>query len=1005
VKSNNWLATDVFVLPNHIFSLEQGNQKNESVSLLNVKDTSQSATLEIINSYPELNISLSSLYTVMIDPHKAEDALLLIDAVSATAGIYDGILLKVTLDDGGIIYANITVHVTEGASELPDLSTNAKDIGSDCTDPADPVTFTAVIGNNGNLPAENVRVRFFDFGTFIGEAEIFAIPAGGRINASIDAPAPPSRDRMIEVVIDPDDTVTELNEENNAASRIVQIACINPGPIAGNILVTGGLPQRVCANSTVLVSGHAVYDITIDGTRYTDYVVKGGMVQITTDWASIYGDIHTDINGDFSRLIVAPDVPETYSVSMTVTDNTFRGEGRFEFEVVDCPSGGYEPVCPPNCPPSSTGSSASSGSWVASGNDTWEWVSSDPNAPSPPIQDVYIYSENIHFSNEHPDASEEITIGTEIQYFATSTDLLAQQVPVNIYVITPGKDKTNIYQTTLNTLDISGAVLFSNWTAANDGIYIIETEIDPGYSEANMLNNTATRAIIVGEIPSGQGAISGHVSDAVNGIEGVGVQLLDANGTLESTATNAGGFYLFENIPIGDYDVQIIVPAGYHTDEDTKSVNVTEQSITENIDFKLDQQTAPSADAGPDQTVNESVAVTLDGSNSSDPENDPLTYQWSQIAGPSVVLDLTDPVRPTFTAPQVSVGGATLTFELIVSDGDLTSEPDQMDITVINVNHPPTADAGPDQTVQENSPVELDGTGSYDPDEDALTYNWIQTSGSTISLSDHTTVQPSFTAPVVGSTGETLTFELTVSDGTDSSTDTVSIIVENINHAPIADAGSDQTKNEESMVTLDGSNSSDPDNDLLTYQWTQTEGPSVALDLSDPIYPTFTAPQVSESGVILTFELIVNDGELPSEPDRVTINILNLNAPPACEFARAEPDSLWPPNHKLKSIEVVGVTDPENGNVTITINSVTQDEPVNGLGDGETSPDAVIQDNDLLLRVERAGGGNGRVYQIGFTADDGSGGVCNGAVSVCVPHDKRRAECIDDGQNYDSLQP
>ena len=999
------LASDAFVSPNQIFSLEQGTQKNESVSLLNVKDTSQSATLEIINPYPEVGISLVSQDPVTIEPHKAEDAPLLIDAASATVGTYDGILLKITLDDGSIIYADITIHVTEGAAELPDLYVNAKDIGSDCTDPDDPVIFTATISNNGNLPAENVRVQFYDFGTLIGETEIFAIPAEGSINVSIDTPAPPSGDRMIEVVIDPDDAVAELNEENNAASRIVQIACINPGPMAGNILVTGGLPQRVCVNSPVLVSGHAVYDIMVDGAQYTDYVVKGGMVQITTDWASTYGDIHTNINGDFTRLIVAPDMPGTYSISMTVTDNTFSGEGSIEFEVVDCPSGGYEPVCPPNCPPSFTGSSASSGSWVASGNNIWEWVNSDPSAPSPPTQDVYIYSENIHFSNEHPNASEEITIGTEIQYFATSTDLPAEQVPVNIYVVTPGEDKTNIYQTTINTLKISGAVLFANWMAENDGIYIIEVEIDPSYSETNMLNNAATRAIIVGELPGGQGAISGHVSDAVNGVENVVVQLLDANGTLESTVTDSSGFYLFENIPIGDYNIQIIVPAGYYTDEDTKSVNVTEHSITEDVDFQLDRQTAPIAAAGSDQTVNEGITVTLDGSNSSDPENDPLTYQWNQIAGPSVVLDLTDPVRPTFTAPQVSDGGATITFELVVSDGNLTSEPDQVDITVKNVNHPPIADAGPDKAVQENNPVELDGTGSYDPDGDALTYNWIQTFGPTVSLSDHTAAQPSFTAPLVGSTGETLTFELTVNDGMDSAVDTVSITVENVNHTPIADAGSDQTKNEEGMVALDGSDSLDPDNDPLTYQWSQTAGPSVTLDLSDPVRPTFTAPQVSEGGVTLTFELIVNDGELSSEPDMVNINILNLNDPPACEFAHAEPDSLWPPNHKLKSIEVAGVTDPENGNVTITINSVTQDEPVNGLGDGDTGPDAVIQNDNVLLRAERAGGGNGRVYRIGFTADDGSGGVCRGNVSVCVPHDKRGAECIDDGQNYDSLQP
>lgn len=84
---------------------------------------------------------------------------------------------------------------------------------------------------------------------------------------------------------------------------------------------------------------------------------------------------------------------------------------------------------------------------------------------------------------------------------------------------------------------------------------------------------------------------------------------------------------------------------------------------------------------------------------------------------------------------------------------------------------------------------------------------------------------------------------------------------------------------------------------------------------------------------------------------------------------------------------------------------MTQAEPVNGLGDGHTSPDAVIQGNSVLLRAERAGSGNGRVYQVTFTADDGFGGSCTGAVAVCVPHDRGTAGCVDGGQLYDSTRP
>ena len=100
------------------------------------------------------------------------------------------------------------------------------------------------------------------------------------------------------------------------------------------------------------------------------------------------------------------------------------------------------------------------------------------------------------------------------------------------------------------------------------------------------------------------------------------------------------------------------------------------------------------------------------------------------------------------------------------------------------------------------------------------------------------------------------------------------------------------------------------------------------------------------------------------------------------------------------------MTDPNNDQVSITITAVTQDEPVNGLGDGDTSPDAVLQGDKVLLRVERAGNGNGRVYKVNFTANDGQGGVCAGFVKVGVPKSMQPGNTpIDDGQLYTSTQP
>jgi hypothetical protein len=125
--------------------------------------------------------------------------------------------------------------------------------------------------------------------------------------------------------------------------------------------------------------------------------------------------------------------------------------------------------------------------------------------------------------------------------------------------------------------------------------------------------------------------------------------------------------------------------------------------------------------------------------------------------------------------------------------------------------------------------------------------------------------------------------------------------------------------------------------------------------------------------------------------------------PPSCSSAQANPAALWSPNHQFVPIAITGVTDPSGHAVTITVTGVTQDEPVNAKGDGNTSPDAVIQSGAASVRAERSGNGNGRVYQLSFKADNGQGGVCTGAVKVSVPHSMGKgAIAIDDGQVYDS---
>ena len=134
---------------------------------------------------------------------------------------------------------------------------------------------------------------------------------------------------------------------------------------------------------------------------------------------------------------------------------------------------------------------------------------------------------------------------------------------------------------------------------------------------------------------------------------------------------------------------------------------------------------------------------------------------------------------------------------------------------------------------------------------------------------------------------------------------------------------------------------------------------------------------------------------------------VDLNGPPVCTAAAPSIASLWPANHQMVDIHILGLTDPDNDALTVTITAITQDEPVNGTGDGDTGPDAAgLGTSTAQLRAERAGNGNGRVYHISFSAADPLGYTCTGAVNVSVPKNQGKyGAAIDDGPLYDSTAP
>jgi hypothetical protein len=113
--------------------------------------------------------------------------------------------------------------------------------------------------------------------------------------------------------------------------------------------------------------------------------------------------------------------------------------------------------------------------------------------------------------------------------------------------------------------------------------------------------------------------------------------------------------------------------------------------------------------------------------------------------------------------------------------------------------------------------------------------------------------------------------------------------------------------------------------------------------------------------------------------------------PPVISGLTASPNSLWPPNHKMVPIAVaVSVADVCDSSASCHIKTITSNEPVNGTGDGNTSPDWIVTGPlTLELRAERAGNGHGRTYTITVECTDGSGNSSTKAVDVVVAHDQR----------------
>jgi hypothetical protein len=245
---------------------------------------------------------------------------------------------------------------------------------------------------------------------------------------------------------------------------------------------------------------------------------------------------------------------------------------------------------------------------------------------------------------------------------------------------------------------------------------------------------------------------------------------------------------------------------------------------------------------------------------------------------------------------------------LTVNDGKVDSPVVVLTVTAAKLNAVPVASAGTNQNVTASTLTTLDGTASTDADLDGLSYTWSlisKPSSSTATLSSSTSPKPTFTPDVAG----TYVASLVVSDGKDRSpTAVVTVIASAANSAPVANAGAAQSVSTTTVVTLNGTGSTDANGDTLTYRWTLTSKPTsstAVLSSATAASPTFTADLAGS----YVASLVVNDGKVDStNTSTITVTASAANSAPVANAGNAQTVTRT------------------SGTVTVTLNAVNSSD-------------------------------------------------------------------------------
>ncbi|MEE9333680.1 MAG: Ig-like domain-containing protein, partial [Granulosicoccaceae bacterium] len=401
------------------------------------------------------------------------------------------------------------------------------------------------------------------------------------------------------------------------------------------------------------------------------------------------------------------------------------------------------------------------------------------------------------------------------------------------------------------------------------------------------------------------------LDDSGNNITPSGVLNLQEDGTFTYTPPATGNGVITDRFT-------------YTITDDNDETSSSTLTITVNPIIVVIEQ-PPIANPGSNQTQDTFDLITLDGSASSDPEGNPLTYLWAFQSQPpnslAILLNETT-VAPSFTP---DIAGDYIVI-LTITDAQGLSDSATLTITVnqVIVNPPaplpPTANPGPNQSQDTFDLIALNGSASSDPEGNPLTYLWSfqdQPANSQAALLNDASVSPSFTPDIAGD----YIVILTVTDAqglSDSATLTITVNQVIVNPPaplpPTANPGPNQAQDTFDLIALDGSASSDPKGNPLTYLWSFQDQPanSQAVLLNDSsVSPSFT-PDVAGDYVVL---LTVTDIQGLSNSATVTITVrpIVIDPPPIADAGLDQPQAV---NNQVVMLDGSGSSDPDGGMLT-----------------------------------------------------------------------------------------